>query len=121
MPGIYDEIDSQRRRAKKALLEGRFDDAITQAELSLMDLALIPDGEKEGDAGAKLTWNREAIVAFINLIKEKRADAAVNASAGGMGMTTHPIQNTRPYRGGSHRGDHHDDHSGCCYEGRHHG
>ena len=88
---IYDEIDAQRKLAKESLLAGDYDSAITQAEMTLLDLASIPDGEKAGDAGAKLTWNREAIVEFIRLAKEKRADAAVS-NAGPMGMSVHPIQ-----------------------------
>ena len=104
MAGIYDEINSQRQRAKDALVESRFDDAILQAEMCLIDLSTIPDGEKEGDAGAKLEWDREAIQAFIELVKQKRADAAVSDVGinGGMGMTLHPIeaQQERPLRGG---------------------
>lgn len=124
MAGIYDEINSQRIRAKKALVAGRYDEAITQAELILMDLASIPDGQKEGDAGARLEWDREAILAFIDLAKQKRADGHVGSNP--MGMTTHPIQNiaTRPSRNNSHRssGRHsrsdlsdRDYDGGCCH------
>jgi hypothetical protein len=104
MSGIYDEINAQRIAAKAALVAGRYDDAITQAEMTLLDLAAIPDGKKDGDAGAELSWDREAIVAFIKLAKDARADAA--ATSNPMGMTTHPFvcHHERPLRGGCYRG-----------------
>jgi len=104
MASVYDQIELQINRAKSALVEGRFDDAITQAELCLLDLSVIPDGQKEGDAGASLTWNREAIVSFIDMVKLKRIDTSNAYNP--MGITTHPMESIseRPLRGGCYRG-----------------
>lgn len=107
MSTIYQEIEAQRKLAKEYLLAGRYDDAITQAQAILIDLAILPDGEKSGDAGASLQFDRKAILDFIEVAKKARADAALSDTDGlGMGMTTHPMvcHHERPTRGGSHRG-----------------
>ena len=90
MAGIYDEIEAQRVAAKTAFQAGEYDEAIKQAELSLLGLSLVPDGRVGSELEAEITWNREAIVEFINLAKKARSDAAMSSVTGLMSM--HPIR-----------------------------
>ena len=87
MSNVVNEIEDQRIQAKNLFLAGDYVGAANIATLTLGDLAIIPDGEKQGDAGAKLTWDREAIQAFIDLCKEKANSAATQSLPGGIAIS----------------------------------
>ena len=89
MTGIIDEIEQQRAQAKTAFLKGDFETALRLAQVTLGDLSVIPDGEKVGKAGAKLTFMRESILEFIKQIKQARHENQL-ANAQNMGMSIHP-------------------------------
>lgn len=90
MAGIISEIEQQRQQAKTAFLKGDYEKALRLAQVTLGDLALIPDGEKAGDAGAKITFIRESLQQFIEQIKQARKSSQL-ATADNMGMTIHPM------------------------------
>ena len=94
MSNIIQELDRQRRDAKTAFLNGNYDEALKLAQVSLLDLANIPDGEKLGDAGGKLSWDREAIQAFIVQVEKARADAVASSNTTG-GIAISRVEYTR--------------------------
>ena len=67
---IVTRINGLGDRVQNAILSGRLVEARTLALAMLTAIAIIPDGEKEGEAGAKLSWDRNAIQGLIKQIGE---------------------------------------------------
>ena len=60
---------------------GNYTLAITKAESVLGMLGAVADQEKGGFAGAKLSWDRNAIKEFINSVRTSKRG---NSTAGGL-------------------------------------
>ena len=67
---IVTRINGLGSRVQTAILAGNFLEARKLALMMLTAIAVIPDGEKQGEAGAKLSWDRNAIQGLIAQIAE---------------------------------------------------
>lgn len=67
---IVDKINGMGERATNAIIECNFKEARKFALATLALLALVPDGDKQGEAGASLRWDRQALQSLITQIAE---------------------------------------------------
>ena len=67
---IVNRINGLGARVQTAIFAERFVEARKLALMMLTAISIIPDGEKQGEAGAKLSWDRMAIQGLITQIAE---------------------------------------------------
>lgn len=75
------ELNWARRFAREALVSGDYPEARKQANVALVILATLPDGSIGGVSN--LTWNRTAILAFLEQL-DRLENSAATADSGGM-------------------------------------
>lgn len=95
MSNIVAQIEKRGADADQALLASDFERALTLATSMFGLLARVPDGEKLGDAGARLTWDRNAVNEFIKAIADRRRDTHVSDTSNVAGIAISQVQFTR--------------------------
>lgn len=88
---VIDDINTLGDRATAAVESADYATARQLGTAMLLKLAIVPDGEKEGDAGAKLNWDRNALNDFIDQVKQ----LAKEASTATGGLAVSQVQYTR--------------------------
>ena len=114
---IVTRINGLGNRVQNAILAGNFLEARKLALMMLTAIAVIPDGEKQGEAGAKLSWDRTAIQGLIAQIAQIEGQTRTFS----IGVTSLEYENQFGCKHGCHS-DHHrvaddrrfDEGSGCC-------
>lgn len=65
---IVNRINGLGDRLQSAIFAENFQDARKLGLMMLTALAIIPDGDKQGEAGASLRWDRNSIENLLNQI-----------------------------------------------------
>ena len=116
---IVTRINGLGSRVQSAILSGNFLEARKLALMMLTAIAVIPDGEKQGEAGAKLSWDRTAIQGLIAQIAQIEGQTRQLS----FGVTSLQYENQSGCNNHGCHSDHHhrdaddrrfDEDTGCC-------
>ena len=91
MPTAIENIETLRSQCQSAMSVRDFQTAKVVASQILLELSLVPDGKKSGEAGAEASFDRTALLEFVNQVQNFAAQDAISST----GIVTTQIRYSR--------------------------